>query len=454
MKLNLFTKIAIVFALAGLLTNLISSLTITSAIENSFVGYHEDNQTSLIDLTLQNFEQFNQENIHIIADYSTNIPLNSYLTTAREFSDQELFKIIYDIEQSLDNSYNNISHRNIFIKGINGQIYTDDTAVVLANSEQIDNSYITKASLENPEKIIYTYGVSGFYNNNNSIVAVKQLPQAYSFNSIGTIYIDIEESTIKSLYSDYISDSTDTYIIDTNGNVISSNVKNDISTQNTELLNIATEINATATNLYFLPEIHEGHYKYFSAYIPVFDMYIVNKVDLNQALSSYYDASASARFSAILVVLAGIAIVFLITKNMSDPLNLIIKRIASTKKGNLKPINTTATSTLIGSTPEVLELVSAYNLMIDEIDGYTKELLETEKQKRFAELSALQMQINPHFLYNTLAVIKYLVWQGEKEKAAKTIESLIDLLQNTISKNDEMISFSQEIENLKNYIYK
>jgi two-component system, sensor histidine kinase YesM len=75
-----------------------------------------------------------------------------------------------------------------------------------------------------------------------------------------------------------------------------------------------------------------------------------------------------------------------------------------------------------------------------------------QKQKRNAELAALQQQINPHFLYNTLTSIKFMVQQGGKEEAAETVNALIFLLQNTIGNISETITVRQEIDNLKSYV--
>ena len=75
-----------------------------------------------------------------------------------------------------------------------------------------------------------------------------------------------------------------------------------------------------------------------------------------------------------------------------------------------------------------------------------------QKEKRKAEIHALQMQINPHFIYNTLSSIKWLMWQGNVEKSIGTIDAFISLLQNTISNKNEMITILEEIDNLKNYV--
>ena len=58
-----------------------------------------------------------------------------------------------------------------------------------------------------------------------------------------------------------------------------------------------------------------------------------------------------------------------------------------------------------------------------------------------------------HFIYNTLASIKWLVLQGDKVKASDTINSFISLLQNTISNTSETITVAQEVQNLTNYVF-
>ena len=71
--------------------------------------------------------------------------------------------------------------------------------------------------------------------------------------------------------------------------------------------------------------------------------------------------------------------------------------------------------------------------MLDGLNSYVDQKMKIQKEKRKAEISALQMQINPHFIYNTLSSIKWLVWQENKSKASEVIDAFISLLRNTIS---------------------
>jgi len=91
--------------------------------------------------------------------------------------------------------------------------------------------------------------------------------------------------------------------------------------------------------------------------------------------------------------------------------------------------------------------------MLDELHEYVDKLLISQKKQRNAELEALQQQINPHFLYNTLTSIKFIVMQGDKKEAEMVINAFISLLQNTIGNVSELITAKQEVENLKNYVF-
>lgn len=92
-----------------------------------------------------------------------------------------------------------------------------------------------------------------------------------------------------------------------------------------------------------------------------------------------------------------------------------------------------------------------YNAMLDELNKYINELMASQKAKRRAEIEALQMQINPHYIYNTLASIKWLIFQGDVIKSTKTLVLLLPFCE-VQSVTGRYITIESEIENLKNYV--
>ena len=90
--------------------------------------------------------------------------------------------------------------------------------------------------------------------------------------------------------------------------------------------------------------------------------------------------------------------------------------------------------------------------MVSRIQKLIKENEKEQELKRKSDLDALQAQINPHFLYNTLDTI---YWMARMEKAFETsslIEALAKLFRLSLNKGNEFTTVKYEVEHLKNYI--
>lgn len=101
---------------------------------------------------------------------------------------------------------------------------------------------------------------------------------------------------------------------------------------------------------------------------------------------------------------------------------------------------------------EVVQLTKSYNMMIRKIRQLMDQILVEQEAKRKSELSSLQAQINPHFLYNTLDSI---VWMAEHEKHEDVIlmtSSLASLFRISISKGHMIIPVAHEIDHAKHYL--
>ena len=64
----------------------------------------------------------------------------------------------------------------------------------------------------------------------------------------------------------------------------------------------------------------------------------------------------------------------------------------------------------------------------------------------------MQAQIQPHFIYNTLTSLKFLIWQGKNEETITGIDHFIDLLRSTIGKKEELITVGEELNSVQSYI--
>ena len=106
----------------------------------------------------------------------------------------------------------------------------------------------------------------------------------------------------------------------------------------------------------------------------------------------------------------------------------------------------------VGGTREVQELSCSFGHMVMRIQQLMTTVRQEEVNLRKTELKALQAQINPHFLYNTLDSIAWMCEQGRNSDAVKMVHALARLFRISISKGHELIPIAKEIEHAESYL--
>lgn len=148
----------------------------------------------------------------------------------------------------------------------------------------------------------------------------------------------------------------------------------------------------------------------------------------------------------LLILLASIFISFAISGKFTDPItqlqNAMMKLDENWGHLQISP----------HSSIEIKELAREYNELIDRIKLLTQDIAQKEDAKRIFELKALQSQINPHFLYNTLDTILWLAEFGENEKVVDVSKALSQMLRFSLNINQNMVELEHEIQHVENYL--
>lgn len=113
--------------------------------------------------------------------------------------------------------------------------------------------------------------------------------------------------------------------------------------------------------------------------------------------------------------------------------------------------------TMLGALPgnyvsELRELNDSFTQMAYRIHALMERVRREETELRKTELRALQAQINPHFLYNTLDSILWMCEQGNNEDAVKMVSALAKLFRISISKGRELITVREELQHAQSYL--
>ena len=142
-----------------------------------------------------------------------------------------------------------------------------------------------------------------------------------------------------------------------------------------------------------------------------------------------------------------IAIYFVI-KQVTNPLYKL-----QNEMNKIKDLNYEAKhSSLAGGSKEIIQLEATFNDLMKRIRDLAGKLVEERDNQRKSELKALQNQINPHFLYNTLDSIIYMIDKGESQKAEQMIVALSKFFRISISRGKNIIPLKDEIEHVRNYL--
>lgn len=150
-------------------------------------------------------------------------------------------------------------------------------------------------------------------------------------------------------------------------------------------------------------------------------------------------------FAASILLLLAISIRF--AQGITRPIEDLIGRMKQVQKGDF-----TLAGMDVLPMDEVGQLHRAFRMMIQEIDGlitenYAKQLIIKETQ-----FKALQAQINPHFLYNTLESINWLAKVNGQKQISEMVEALGNMLRNSVNLKETLITLGEEVEIVRNYM--
>lgn len=430
--------------------SIITALSIMNISKKIFINNFSISNTKILKQIHSNFYNLNSKIVTVINAADNSWAFRRYLSE-NITDNSDLFYTIYNLKEQFkrNDEVLNDNYIDMLIIGNNNNTYKSNQSLITTPIDKIKKSSVTKAALKNPNKLLYKYNNYGFTSvtkNSSVVIGTKVLISELTKKPIGVLYAIITEDSLENLYSNFAATKgNDIAIISSNGTIVSSSIKSLIGTKNFNFLNAAKKLK-NGHSEYMNLTLNKKKFTILSEYMPTYDFYLVNIIDTNKALSDMYNTQQIILICSIIILMT-FSILFIVIKKTTDPLRILVKEMSKITKCEFN------NHIDLKGNYEITKLSSSFNYMLDNLNNYVKELMSAHKKQRKAELSALQMQINPHFMYNTLASIKWLVLKDDKEKASSTIDAFISLLQNTISNTNETVTVENEILNLKNYVF-
>ncbi len=152
-------------------------------------------------------------------------------------------------------------------------------------------------------------------------------------------------------------------------------------------------------------------------------------------------------------IIAGVMFLFIIlvstklSSMITQPITSLTNQMKQVGKGDFKIMEEKSFYS------ETSVLTQYFNQMVEDIDALIRSNMQKEEEKNRSEFIALQNQINPHFLYNTLNSIKWMAIMENNMPIAEAIVELVKMLQFSCSNKNTEVTVAEDVEFIKSYVF-
>lgn len=369
----------------------------------------------------------------------TNETLKAYLTQAyqKDIDFVEAYRYINDLFYGLMTANSNVEGITVYV--LNSTIPTDGTFVKYLYDEKTTPEWIRQLD-QTYGNMVYT----GIYTNDRNH-RVFSMGRIMNFNSLnypyGVLTVSVKEDYLYSLIHQE-SEGKRIYIINDEGEILSTGDKTQISRTLEDVT--GQKLVQEEKNGYQIMELAEG--QCLVVYNSMAQGWkTVSIVPLHDILSEANRAASRILMIAGLSFFLALIMILFISRYFDGRIKNLTRQIARIEEEDFSG------RIEIRGNDEIGALSHAFNTMTEKLNVLINELYKKEIARRDTEIYALQSQINPHFLYNTLSVISSLAIRKGDSEISNIINHLSSFYKTSLNKGMRYISVENELEITRHY---
>lgn len=272
---------------------------------------------------------------------------------------------------------------------------------------------------------------------NNLIAVIRPIYDTNTFKPIGIVNVEQEESQLEKIVHDVKQSSSNTIILlDQDNQIIYSSG------------NIQSDYLKYVDNTRPYVEFGISGEKFISVTTvsPKTGLKSVNIISFSE-----FERESAEIIKVMYIIMGGCILFallfsFIFISSITKPLKKLLSAMKKVQEGNMD------TRIDFEREDEIGKLSKGFNNMVTEINDLIKREYKSKILKREAELNALQAQINPHFLYNTLDTLRGIAIFEGAPKAASIASGMSHILRYSLNKGGHIVKLCDELESVKNYI--
>ncbi|MGB4658713.1 MAG: histidine kinase [Mobilitalea sp.] len=449
------TSLRFRFTVAILFMSIVPGLILTFRFYNNMEKFYKEKiqtyQLNLLnDMTSQMNNIMDQSNVASNQVLGLAVTSNSF----SNYADRNLYQKLMlkrEVEAQLSNirlANNYID--NIYLIGFDNNFYTSNSEWNREEFLKLDWVKIDK-NQEGSSITIPTHDANYRYLNLGNysplvVSLVTYLNTVHKNSIIGLVQIDINYHTIeKAMSSMTMTDKDFAYIVDSKGNIIYSQDQSLVgrNVEEESISNLKSIMEKVGTS----PYSKDSNQTIRTSEISGTDWSIIQVNSETMLIGELAKARNIWFLFAIICLAAAILLALSLSHSVTKPILKIIGSMKKVSHGNFN------TKVEMIEDKDLSELADSFNIMVSEVDKLMKENVQKENERITMELTALNTQINSHFLYNTLNTIKWMAIRQGADDIVKMIVSLVNMLEYSCKNIDKPVLISDEIKFIEDYVY-
>lgn len=398
------------------------------------------------------------ENQNLMEQVANNC--SSYVHSMIKVSDSLYYSVIRqpDMNQDLlkssvqllyDTNKENIESIALF--SIQGDLLASAPAATLREGFEARQEIWFRAALAQRENLLFSpLQVSNAFANQGGsytwVVPLSRVVQVQTENGqqAGILLIQLRHSALQDIFSNVLlGENAYVYLIDSSGTILYHPLQQLVASGNIKENNLQA---ASYKDGSWEEEFEGQKRNVLVKTIGYTGWKIVGVIPQNNVSLTAIKGVLLVLFLGLFFLTVLAAIYGLISRRVTEPLLHLENSVKELEEGKWD------TEVAVEGFAEVRHLGSALNQLVQYIRRLLDDIVKEHEAKRRSELLVLQNQINPHFLYNTLDIIVWMIENEKKTEAVRVVTALARFFRISLSKGKNIIRVKEEVEHVRSYL--
>ena len=405
-------------------------LMLQSRMESTVIEKEESNRSAILESHSRSIDSINSMSRLLMSRQG----VLSYLSVQEETA-TNVNLALRDIYDTINN-FNFQCYVTIFRRD-KKYVNTGVGIIYIRLTDVFDPEWIREVRTKKGGYVIKANTEEAFRTENDRLITFARIiNDVNTQRELGLIAINVSYTFFERTFSGIVDDDNHVAFYDNKGNLIISDDKSAFPKDTVDPLTEGSTVTKGLfrEKLYTIEKVPDSE----------FTLVIFSEVDI-------WGGTANSMAGGIITGICLIAICLMlinryIARNITKPIQKLVTSMARVEDGWLHRVSMNVNDDEIG------QLKNSYNAMLVQINQLIEELLQKERNLQKAELEALQEQIKPHFLYNTLDTIRYLALENQMDKVNDMLETLGNFFRKFLSKGSADIPLREEVGIVHDYL--